>query len=63
MRNGPKGGIILQAKEDVQADFAQSYEMLRKVVTTAAKLLILHNHAKLVKLVRKSHFVVKLQIA
>ena len=26
MQNGPEGGIMLQVKEDVKADFAWSYE-------------------------------------
>ena len=67
MRNGLESGIMLQAKKDVQADFAwscknfaQSCEMLQKVVTTIVELLISHNQAKLVEFVRKGHFVVKL---
>ena len=67
MQNGPEGGIMLQVKEDVKTDFAWSYEnfaqsceMLQKAVIATVELLILHNHAKFVELVRNGHFVVKL---
>ena len=70
MRNGPESEIVLQTKENCQVDFAwscknfaQSYKMLSKVVTIVAEFLILHNHAKLAKLVRNDCFVIKLQIA
>ena len=67
MQNGPKGGIMLQVKEDVKVDFAWSYEnfaqsckMLQKAVIATVELLISDNHAKFVELVRNGYFVVKL---
>ena len=63
MRNELKGGTMLQAKEDMQADFTQSCEMLQTTITTTVELLISYNHVKLAELVQNGHFVVKLQIA